>query len=76
MWDGCVIFKMALNINPCPTPPTQTPLPGTFRSDATHPAGPFTLGDLMAVLPMMDPTCMLEATGAQVLAALENGVSM
>ncbi|KAF8064656.1 yfkN [Scenedesmus sp. PABB004] len=48
---------------------------GTFRSDVVHPAGPFTLRDLLAVLPMMDDSVVLEVTGAQLLAALENGVS-
>ncbi|GAB4813881.1 hypothetical protein N2152v2_000927 [Parachlorella kessleri] len=48
---------------------------GTFRSDAIHSAGRLTNGDLMAILPMMDETCVIEVTGRQLLAALENGVS-
>ncbi len=47
---------------------------GTFRSDRIHPAGNLTLGDLVAILPMMDPVLVLEATGEQILAGLENGV--
>ncbi|XP_061724374.1 snake venom 5'-nucleotidase isoform X2 [Cydia pomonella] len=48
---------------------------GTFRSDQVHPAGDFTLRDLGAVIPMRDPLVLLEATGADVLQALENSVS-
>lgn len=33
------------------------------------------LQDLFAILPMIDGTVVIEATGAQILAALENGVS-
>lgn len=54
----------------------RPPGAGTFRSDAIHPAGPITLGDLVAILPYMDPTLVLECTGTQILAGLENGVSM
>lgn len=49
---------------------------GTFRSDAIHAAGPFTLGDMVSILPMMDSTIVIEATGSQILQGLENGVCM
>ncbi|KAI5630873.1 hypothetical protein NE865_16412 [Phthorimaea operculella] len=48
---------------------------GTFRSDRVHPAGDFTLRDLSAVIPMRDPLVVVGATGAVILAALENAVS-
>uniref|UniRef100_A0A1B6K7N1 5'-Nucleotidase C-terminal domain-containing protein n=2 Tax=Homalodisca liturata TaxID=320908 RepID=A0A1B6K7N1_9HEMI len=47
---------------------------GTFRSDRVHPAGPFTLGDLVNVVPMRDPVVVLSVSGSGVLNALENGV--
>lgn len=49
---------------------------GTMRADRVIPAGEFTVGDMLAILPMPDPVVVLELTGAQVLAALENSVSM
>ncbi|XP_075233832.1 mannosylglucosyl-3-phosphoglycerate phosphatase isoform X2 [Lycorma delicatula] len=48
---------------------------GTFRSDRIHPAGPFTLGDLVNLIPMRDPLVLLEVTGSEILVALENAVS-
>jgi len=48
---------------------------GTLRSDRIHPAGPFTLRDLNHILPMLDPLIVIEVTGKDVVAALENGVS-
>lgn len=48
---------------------------GTLRSDMVHPAGPFFLKDLLLILPMIDPIVLLELTGPQVIACLENGVS-
>lgn len=47
---------------------------GTLRSDTIHPAGPLTMRDLVAILPMLDETVVLEASGQVVLDALENGV--
>lgn len=47
---------------------------GTLRSDRIHPAGNFTLHDLLAILPIVDPVLVVRATGAQLLEALENGV--
>lgn len=48
---------------------------GTFRSDKVHTAGPFFLRDLLSILPMIDPLVLLEVTGPQIVACLENGVS-
>jgi len=36
---------------------------GTFRSDRIHPPGDFTLGDLVNVVPMQDPTIVILVTG-------------
>lgn len=47
---------------------------GTFRSDRIHPPGDFTLGDLVNVVPMQDPTIVILVTGQQILEALENSV--
>lgn len=49
---------------------------GTFRSDQIHPPGPFTMKDLVSIVPMRDPLVVLEVSGAVILAALENSVSM
>ncbi|XP_067629887.1 mannosylglucosyl-3-phosphoglycerate phosphatase-like [Eurosta solidaginis] len=48
---------------------------GTFRSDQIHPPGPFTMRDLVNVIPMRDPLILLEITGKCLLDALENAVS-
>lgn len=40
-----------------------------------HGAGPLTLRHLSSILPMLDETVVIEPSGAQLLAALENGVS-
>ncbi|XP_073972229.1 5'-nucleotidase isoform X2 [Rhodnius prolixus] len=48
---------------------------GTFRSDRIHLPGPFTMRDLMSVVPLTDPIVVLEVTGEQIVTALENGVS-
>ncbi|OQR69207.1 5' nucleotidase-like [Tropilaelaps mercedesae] len=48
---------------------------GTLRSDRVHPKGPFTMRDLVTVLPMMDSLIVVEVSGHQVVGALENGVS-
>ncbi len=48
---------------------------GTLRTDAVVAAGDYTVGDLMAMLPMLDPLVVLSISGAQLLEALENGVS-
>ncbi|XP_045472660.1 mannosylglucosyl-3-phosphoglycerate phosphatase isoform X3 [Harmonia axyridis] len=49
---------------------------GTFRSDQVHPAGDFTMRDLTNIIPMRDPIVVLKVKGEDLLAALENGVSM
>lgn len=36
---------------------------GTFRSDMVHPAGQFTMRDLVTVIPMMDPLVVISVTG-------------
>ncbi|XP_053966887.1 mannosylglucosyl-3-phosphoglycerate phosphatase isoform X2 [Anastrepha ludens] len=48
---------------------------GTFRSDQIHPPGPFTMRDLVNVIPMRDPLILLEITGKCLWEALENAVS-
>ncbi|KAG2499917.1 hypothetical protein HYH03_002204 [Edaphochlamys debaryana] len=48
---------------------------GSLRSDTIHPAGKLKARDWVAILPMLDETCVLECSGAQVVAALENAVS-
>lgn len=37
---------------------------GTFRSDQVHPAGDFTMRDLVNIVPMRDPIVVLKVTGA------------
>ncbi|KAK9892293.1 hypothetical protein WA026_019098 [Henosepilachna vigintioctopunctata] len=49
---------------------------GTFRSDQVHPAGDFTMRDLTNIIPMREPIVVLKVTGHQIVAALENAVSM
>ncbi|GLC44409.1 hypothetical protein PLESTB_000472700 [Pleodorina starrii] len=48
---------------------------GSLRSDMIHPPGVLKAKDFVSILPMIDNTSVLECTGAQVVAALENGVS-
>lgn len=48
---------------------------GTFRSDQIHPVGPFTMRDLVNILPMQDPLVVIEVSGQMILDALENAVS-
>lgn len=49
---------------------------GTFRSDQIHPPGPFTMKELVSIVPMRDPLVVLEVEGSVILAALENSVAM
>lgn len=49
---------------------------GTFRSDQVHAPGPFTMRDLVSVVPMRDPLVVLEVPGRVIHAALENSVAM
>jgi len=48
---------------------------GTLRADELTPPGEIRMAYLVSVLPMVDDLCMIEMTGAQLLNALENGVS-
>ncbi|GMI18964.1 hypothetical protein TeGR_g4904 [Tetraparma gracilis] len=48
---------------------------GTLRADALIPAGDILMKDMVAILPMVDETCVIEMTGEQLHSALENGVS-
>lgn len=48
---------------------------GTFRSDQIHEAGPFTMKDLVSIIPMQDPLVVIEVTGEILYQALENAVS-
>lgn len=48
---------------------------GTFRSDKIHPAGDLTKRDIIEILPMLDESVVLELTGSDILAVLENSVS-
>jgi 5'-nucleotidase len=48
---------------------------GTFRSDQVHDAGPFTMKDLVSIIPMQDPLIVIEVTGQILYEALENAVS-
>ncbi|XP_061464580.1 trifunctional nucleotide phosphoesterase protein YfkN-like [Rhineura floridana] len=47
---------------------------GTLRSNRIHPAGDFTMHDLLNILPFMDALLVVRVTGKQLLEALENGV--
>lgn len=47
---------------------------GTLRSNQIHPAGDFTMHDLLTILPIMDALLVVKVTGKQLLEALENGV--
>ncbi|XP_043234841.1 snake venom 5'-nucleotidase-like isoform X2 [Amphibalanus amphitrite] len=49
---------------------------GTLRSDRVHPAGDFTMRDLVTIAPFMDGLCLLHVTGAVLCEAVENSVSM
>lgn len=39
---------------------------GTLRSDTVHAAGDFTIGDLIHVIPMMDPLVVISVTGISI----------
>ncbi|KAJ6669886.1 hypothetical protein lerEdw1_000435 [Lerista edwardsae] len=47
---------------------------GTLRSNRIHPAGEFTMHDLLTILPILDALLVVKVTGKQLLEALENGV--
>ncbi|KZP00929.1 Metallo-dependent phosphatase [Calocera viscosa TUFC12733] len=48
---------------------------GTLRGDSTYGPGLITLGDVYEILPFDDPIIMLQLTGEDIWAALENGFS-
>jgi len=48
---------------------------GTLRSDCIMPTGDLKMKDLVAILPMVDETIVIEMDGPQLILALENGVS-
>jgi 5'-nucleotidase len=48
---------------------------GTIRADAIIEKGPIKMRDLVNLLPMLDELCLLQLTGSQVMAVLENSVS-
>jgi 5'-nucleotidase len=48
---------------------------GTLRADKLFPPGPFTTGDLVSLLPMLDPMVVLELDAVQLELVLNNGVS-
>ena len=48
---------------------------GTLRADCIVPAGPYTIKDLISLLPMPDPLAIIELKGSDVALALENSVS-
>jgi len=48
---------------------------GTLRADRIFPPGLLTTGDLVSLLPMLDPMVVLELNPTQLLEVLENGVS-
>ncbi|GIY83281.1 trifunctional nucleotide phosphoesterase protein YfkN [Caerostris extrusa] len=48
---------------------------GTLRSDRIHSKGPFTMRDLVTILPMMDSLLVISISGELLYKALENGVS-
>ncbi|KAI9224057.1 Metallo-dependent phosphatase-like protein [Blastocladiella britannica] len=49
---------------------------GTIRSDMVFGPGEIKIKDIMELFPFEDPLVVIEITGAQILGALENGVSM
>eukprot|EP01062_Namystynia_karyoxenos_P081636 TRINITY_DN900_c0_g1_i2.p1 TRINITY_DN900_c0_g1~~TRINITY_DN900_c0_g1_i2.p1 ORF type:complete len:1502 (+),score=505.93 TRINITY_DN900_c0_g1_i2:123-4508(+) len=48
---------------------------GCMRANRPFHAGPLTLGDLLAIIPIEDPIVVIELTGEQLVAALEGGLS-
>ena len=48
---------------------------GTIRGDQIYPPGVLKLRDLVNCFPFEDPVVVLKVTGAQIRAALENGIS-
>ena len=48
---------------------------GTFRGDRVYEAGIVKCLDILECFPFEDPVVVLRVSGAQILGALENGVS-
>eukprot|EP01062_Namystynia_karyoxenos_P081643 TRINITY_DN900_c0_g4_i1.p1 TRINITY_DN900_c0_g4~~TRINITY_DN900_c0_g4_i1.p1 ORF type:complete len:1413 (+),score=400.94 TRINITY_DN900_c0_g4_i1:70-4239(+) len=48
---------------------------GCLRANRDFPAGPLTLADLLAIVPIEDPIVVLELSGAQIVEALEGALS-
>eukprot|EP01060_Flectonema_neradi_P029928 TRINITY_DN4249_c1_g1_i1.p1 TRINITY_DN4249_c1_g1~~TRINITY_DN4249_c1_g1_i1.p1 ORF type:complete len:1017 (+),score=181.89 TRINITY_DN4249_c1_g1_i1:48-3098(+) len=48
---------------------------GILRADVIYHPGPLTIKDILDMVPIEDVVVLIEITGAQVLAALENGLS-
>lgn len=48
---------------------------GSIRANTTFPVGPLTKRDVISMLPFENPVVKIETTGAQIRAALENGIS-
>jgi len=48
---------------------------GSIRANTTFAVGPLTKRDVISMLPFQNPVVKIEVTGAQIKAALENGVS-
>lgn len=48
---------------------------GDFRGDRVYPQGPITLGDLMTILPYLDPTIVVQLDAKALWDALESGLS-
>jgi 5'-nucleotidase len=49
---------------------------GTIRGDQIYPPGPVRVKDITDCFPFEDPVVVIKATGADIWAALENGVSL
>ena len=48
---------------------------GSFRSDVKHETGEFKIRDLKKILPYLDESVVILATGEKLLKAIENSVS-
>ena len=48
---------------------------GTLRADCVVPSGPYSIKDLISLLPMPDPLAIVEIKGSDLILALENSVS-
>lgn len=48
---------------------------GTIRGDQIYPVGMITLGDMVNCFPFEDPVVVIKVKGANIISALENGIS-